>query len=117
MKIACVSSEELVEGVYKVSLKGRLSIAGCDEIDIQFSGMTASPRKYIIVDISEVIFLSSLGIRMILLVARAVEGRGGKLVLLNPNQSIEKALKLSGIPEIITVSNTLSEAMVAITSE
>ena len=108
-----IHGEQLDGDVYKINLEGRMDIAGNQEIDLKFTGMTAAPRKFIIVDMFGVEFLASIGIRTLLLNAKAVNSRGGKLVILNPNENIEKILLTAGINVLIPIVNDLAAALAA----
>ncbi|MEI7840858.1 MAG: STAS domain-containing protein [Methylococcaceae bacterium] len=108
MKISC---EELNGDIYKINLTGRMDIPGNAEIDIKFSGMTASPGKLFIIDLSGVDFIASIGIRTILMSAKAIQNRGGKIVLLNPTDHVSKILSVAGIGTILDITNNLESAL------
>lgn len=109
-----IQGEQLDGDVYKISLEGRMDIIGTQEIDLKFTGMTAAPRKSIIVDISGVDFLASIGIRTLLVNTKAVNNRGGKLVILNPDDNIEKILLMAGIDVLIPIFKDLESAIAAV---
>jgi anti-anti-sigma factor len=109
-----IQGEQLDGDVYKISLEGRMDIMGTQEIDLKFTGMTAAPRKSIIVDISGVDFLASIGIRTLLVNTKAVNNRGGKLVILNPDDNIEKILLMAGINVLIPIFKDLDSAIAAV---
>jgi anti-anti-sigma regulatory factor len=46
--------------------------------------------------------------------ARAIKGRGGKIVLFGPNESVEKVLKSSGIDTLIPIHHELQSALAAL---
>jgi anti-sigma B factor antagonist len=94
--------EEVGGGVTGVILRGRLDTAGVDGIDLLFKAIAESKRA-IVVDLSQVDFLSSLGIRMLMSGARAVRNQGGKLVLLSPNENVRSVLQTAGIEDLIPV--------------
>ena len=110
-----INEEKLQNDIIKITLSGRMDIEGVGIIETKFSGMTASPRMAIIVDMSAVPYMSSIGIRTLMINAKAVGNRGGKFVLLNPQQNVRKVLEISGIDQIIPVSNDLNEAMAKVT--
>lgn len=112
-----IQGEQLDGDVYKISLEGRMDIIGTQEIDLKFTGMTAAPRKSIIVDISGVDFLASIGIRTLLVNTKAINNRGGKLVILNPDANIEKILLMAGINVLIPIFHNLESALAAVNLE
>lgn len=105
-------SEEVLEGqVHKIILSGRMDIDGVGRIETRFAGMTASPRMAIIVDMSDVPFMSSIGIRALVMNAKAVGRRGGRFVVLNPAENVRNVLASSGIDKLIPVCSGLEEAI------
>ena len=105
-----ISEEQLDGEVYRIVLSGRMDIAGVGRIETRFAGMTASPRERIIVDMAAVSFLSSIGIRALLMNAKAVERRGGRLVLLDPDPNVRTVLETASINELIPVCDSLDDA-------
>ena len=56
----------------------------------------AGSRSKLLVDMTNVSFLSSMGIRSLLTVAKTISRRGGKVVLLQPNALVTKVLLTTG---------------------
>src|SRR5262249_29983278 len=94
--------EELEGGVTNVVLRGRLDSAGVAAIDARFKEVAGSKRA-IVVDLSQVNFLTSIAIRMLVLGARAVANRGGKLVLSSPREWASFGLQAAEIKQFIPV--------------
>lgn len=112
-----IQGEQLEGDIYKINLEGRMDIIGAQEIDLKFTGMVAAPRKFIIVDLSRVDFLASIGIRTLLVNSKAVNQRGGKLVILNPDTNIEKILLMAGIDVLIPIFDKLELAVASMKTE
>ena len=94
-----------------VRLNGRLDIAGTQAIDLKFTANTSAQRKSVIVDLSGVDFIASIGIRMLVTNAKALNTTGHKMVLLQPQQKVEDMLKSTGIDTIIPIANDLDAAI------
>jgi anti-anti-sigma factor len=109
-----ISSEELAGGVLRVNLEGRLDVTGAKEIDQKFALLTAAPRSAVVVDLSRVVFLASIGIRLLLISAKDLESRGGRMALLSPDTTVAKVLELSGLDTTIGVFRDLKEACKAV---
>jgi anti-anti-sigma factor len=105
--------EELEGGVTNVVLRGRLDSAGVEAIDAQFKEVAGSKRA-IVVDLSQVNFLTSIAIRMLVLGARAVTNRGGKLVLSSPSDWVSFVLQAAEIEQFIPVVFEHSAAIAAV---
>lgn len=100
---------ESTDALTRVALKGRLDTAGVDRIETRFNAVLGSGGDGL-VDLSEVSFLSSLGIRLLLGAAKMLDRRGSKLVLVAPSELVGEALKHSSIDEIIPVAPDLDGA-------
>ena len=100
----------LDDGITKVDLVGRLDIEGAMKIDLHFSVVAGSQRK-VIVDLEQVAFLASMGIRTLLIGAKAVKSKGGRMVLLRPSATVEEVLVTSGIPTLIPIAYDLESAI------
>jgi anti-sigma B factor antagonist len=105
--------ETIAEGVIKVNLVGRLDIQAAQQIDLQFSVVAGSQRK-VIVDLERVPFLASMGIRTLLLGAKSVQRKGGRMVLLRPPPDVEKVLTTSAIDTLIPILHELDAAIAAV---
>src|SRR2546422_150281 len=87
---------ELAGGAVKVKLTGPLDLTGAGEIDMPFSIISGKYNK-VIVDLTNVPFLASIGIRVFMKTARALGNRGGRLVVFNPNGDARKVLRSTGV--------------------
>ena len=61
-------------------------------------------------------FLSSYGIRVLLVGAKIVNGKGGKLVILCPDNNVAKVLKTAGTDTLIPIFQTEEAAAAALAS-
>jgi anti-anti-sigma factor len=73
--------------IAKVSLTGKLDIAGADVVALPLATLSGSKRGFVI-DMSGVTFIASIGIRHLVSTSKALLRRGGRLVLLKPNQKL-----------------------------
>ncbi len=106
--------QELSDGVCQIVLSGRLDTAGAGQIDLRF-GTLAGARRGLVVDLSGVTFLASLGIRVLLIGAKATAAKGGKMVLLSPDANILSVLTMARIDTLIPVFHDQAAALAAVT--
>ena len=107
------STEELTGGITKVVLDGRLDIEGAAAVDLRMN-VIAGSKKAVLVDLQQVSFLGSMGLRAPVAPARAIKSRGGKIVLFGPNELVEKVLKTSGVDTLIPIHHELQSAIAAL---
>jgi anti-sigma B factor antagonist len=93
-----------------IKLMGSLDIAGTGEIETRFAGYCAAPEARVLVDLSGVDFLASIGIRLLVTNAKAVKRHGSRMVILNPVPDVRNVLEVSGIPQIIPMYESMESA-------
>ena len=101
---------ELDNDIRLIKLSGTLDIIGTGEIETKFAGYCAGEKVRVAVDLSQVDFLSSIGIRLLMLTAKSIATRGGKMVLINPIPEVHSVLEITGIPDIIPIYSQLESA-------
>lgn len=94
-----------------LALRGRLDTAGVGEVELKFTSHTVPRGKPLLLDMTEITFLSSLGLRMLLTVAKALDRRGAKTVLLSPQPAVRQVLSLSGFDQLMPVHNDEGTAL------
>jgi len=105
--------ETIADGITKVNLTGRFDILAAQQIDLQFNVVAGSHRK-VIVDLEQVPFLASMGIRTLLIGAKTVKLKGGRMALLKPSLDVEKVLIASGTDTIVPILHDLDSAITAV---
>ena len=108
--------EPIASGVVVVVLGGRLDITGAGMIDLQFNAIAGSHRG-VVVDLASVSFLASIGIRTLLLGAKAVQRRGGTLVLLNPVEDVATVLEVTGVTDLMPIYRDREAALAAVAAQ
>src|SRR5581483_3497351 len=93
----------------KVGLVGKLDIAGAEVIALPLATL-AGGKSGLVVDLSGVTFLASIGIRHLVSATKALSRRGGRLILVNPNDMVRDVLVTSGVTDLMPIVMTESEA-------
>ena len=102
---------ELEDGIRLVQLNGTLDLNGTYAIEVDFVRHCLGENVRVLVDLSKVNYISSIGIPMLVNAAKIVTKHGGKLALLSPQKSVENILELAGIPPIIPIYYDLNAAI------
>ena len=110
-----IAIEELAAGITKVVLRGRFDTTGAVLVELPFNKIITEKSR-IMVDLSAVSFLASYAIRVLLVGAKIINGRGGKMVILCPDNNVAKVLKTAGMDALIPVRQTENAATAALTS-
>ena len=100
-----------------VALAGSLDSEGVKEIKDEFFTHTASRKLPVIVDLSGVKFVMSAGINMLTQCYTSLKKNGVKMVLVNPQDFVEQALRNVALHRLIPIVRNLDEAMEFLRSE
>jgi anti-anti-sigma factor len=81
---------------------GKLDSFGAQAVEMHILRALRRGVKLLEVDLTQVSFLGSAGVRVIIQYYKQLKATEGKLVLLNPNSSVKTVLQLSGIDEAVS---------------
>jgi len=105
-----VSVDQPRANTNRIVLDGRLDVAGTQAAEAEFNAALTTATQ-VIVDLSRVPFIASLGIRLLVAGAQTCTKLGGKMVLMGPDELSRRILKTTGIDQLVHVANNLDEAL------
>ena len=108
-----MDTQDMADDITRIILSGDLDARGAGEIDLQFQAIAAS-RSKVVVDLSQVGFLASIGIRTLIQAAKANAGKGGRLVLLDPTEAVWKVVVTCGADAVLPMAHGFDQAVAAI---
>jgi len=76
----------------------------------------AGAEARVALDMSQVGYMSSAGLRMLLALYRAIAGRGGKVVLVGLSADLEDTMSLTGFMDFFQRFATLDEGIAALST-
>jgi anti-anti-sigma factor len=104
-------SLEANESLTRVALIGMLDLAGVGQVERDFTAATVDRGVPTIVDLSQLTFLASMGMQLLLRCAKALRDRGAALVLLNPTKDVELALAAAQLTRFLPVAHDEFDAL------
>jgi anti-sigma B factor antagonist len=87
-----------------VALAGKLDVQGEEAIGDRFRELVETRRASFIIDMSQVTYLASLGIRLLFAAAKSLAASGNKLVVLKPQPMVEETLLSSGTAKLVPIA-------------
>ncbi len=106
-----ISHEDFGDNLRRISISGRLDTPGADSVAAKLEELIAAPKKGVVVDLSALRFLASIGIRALIVSAQTMQKRGGKMVLVvTGNSSVMMSLEATGIDQLLPVFSSTAEA-------
>lgn len=94
---------DAIDGVLALALIGRLDTPGVDRVETQLTAHVVPRAARAIVDLSQVTFMGSGGIRMFITVARTLGRRGGKMVLYGAQPLVAQVFETTSLNTIVPV--------------
>jgi len=106
-----ISHTDVGQNLRRIVIPGRLDIAGTDSVAAKLEELVAAPKKGVVVDLSMLQFLASIGIRALITSAKTVQQRGGKMALVvDGNSSVRMSLEATGVDDLIPIFDSVNDA-------
>ena len=106
-----INFQDVGEDLRRITISGLLDMEGTEALAAQLMELVKAPKKGVIIYLTNVRFLASVGIRILVASAKAVQERGAKLVLVvSPGSSVAMSLDATGVNVFIPVFANGSDA-------
>ncbi|MDP3819965.1 MAG: STAS domain-containing protein [Burkholderiales bacterium] len=106
---------ELEGPVTCVRLAGRLDAAGAEQIGLRFTASVVAGKTPAIVDLAEVSFVASMGLRLLISNARSLALKGRKLVLFGATELVQEVFNDAALDQIMSIVPTQAAALAEVT--
>lgn len=83
--------------VVVVTVEGRIDSATAGEFEDALNEFTQQGKNNIVLDLSDVDFISSAGLRVLVTARKAVKGAGGEIVFANSSEQVLETLEIAGL--------------------
>ena len=94
-----------------IVISGRLDVEGTNSVASQLEALAKAAKKGVVVDLSALKFLASIGIRALITSAKAVKDRGGKMVLVvDTGSTVMMSIKATGVDQFMPVFDDATKA-------
>ena len=100
------------EGDIKVVvIEGKLNTGASPDVETFINTLIDEGATKILLNLDDLDFISSTGLRVILATGKKLSEMGGKLVLCNPNHTVSDVFRMSGFNQMFTVTSSEEEAL------
>jgi anti-anti-sigma factor len=93
-----------------LTLSGRLDTEAAPEFERRCTRLVESQTRNLIVNVSALDYLSSAGLRIMLVTGKALRSQNGKLVLVAAAGPVRHMVELAGFDKIFPIYTTVTEA-------
>ena len=94
-----------------VSVKGRMDAVTSPGFQQDLEDLVNQGQRRVIVDCAELEYISSAGLRSLLILSKALREAEGRLVLFGLNDMVKEVFDISGFSSVIPIHETLDQAL------
>jgi len=104
------------DGVHVVAPAGRIDTTTAGAVETSLASALSGPSPRLVVDLSAVDYISSAGLRVLLVAARRVQTSGGRLALCALSPPVRQVFELAGFLPLFTIQETRAAAVARLAS-
>ncbi len=94
-----------------IHVKGRMDAVTAPEFEKECSPHVESDVARLVIDLSELAYISSAGLRSILSTAKKMKTSGGEIRFCGLSGMVQEVFSISGFSSMFTICETLNEAL------
>ncbi len=94
-----------------LELHGRLDGSTSGTLEKYFLELLNKGEKYFVFDFEQLDYISSAGLRILLLAAKKTKGTGGKIALSSLKEHVKEVFDIAGFTAIFTICSTCADAV------
>ena len=107
-------SDHKRDEVRVVSLDGKLEVLSSKTLLERLNTLIDGGERRVLLECSRLEYISSSGLRVVLMAAQRLEQLGGKLVLAGLSGPIRRIFNVAGFTSILTICDSLEAALEAV---
>lgn len=104
------------DGIKIINLSGRLDATSSIDAEQEFNSMTADEGVKLLVNLQNLEYISSAGLRIILICAKQVRKQSGKLCLCSLSTNVNDVFEMSGFSSIFDIKDSEDDAIAFLNS-
>ncbi|WP_020160333.1 STAS domain-containing protein [Methylobacter marinus] len=97
-----------------VTISGRLDAVTAPEYEKRIREMIDSGAVSFVVDFDQVDYISSAGLRALLLMTKLLNAKGGRVCLANVKGNVRSVFEMCGFCAVFRMENSVAEALAAL---
>lgn len=106
-------SQKTVQNVTVVEISGEINANTAPEAQAQILPL-AQPNSKLVLDMTKVPFMSSAGLRMLLVIYRTITDKGGKVVLVGLAEELKNTMSITGFLGFFSHFDTIDAGIAAV---
>jgi anti-anti-sigma factor len=99
--------QEEKDGVVCLKISGRLDAESAPDAEQAVKGLLGEGKRRLLFDLSEMSYISSAGLRVVLIAVKQLQRTGGKIVLSALTPTVKEVFDVSNFSRIIPITETV----------
>ncbi len=108
-----IIEQEVQDDVVILHMTGQMREMGADALREELDGLLEQEHYKLIFDLSEITFISSVGLGQLMRAFRAATSNGGYVRIVNPQPLVEEVFRFTKLHTLIGIFDSVEEAMAA----
>lgn len=104
-------TEKEVNGIQILSLSGSLDASTSSALEQRFNSLVSATNHNFILEMKDMEYVSSGGLRVILVITKKLKALGGAVVLAGLNSSIEELINMTGFSSLVKMAEGEEQAL------
>ena len=105
---------ERQDDVLSADVGGRIDGSSAAQFEEAIRTVIEDSDRAVIMDFEKLVYISSAGLRAILLTAKSLQSRDAKLVLCSLSEQIREVFEISGFDKVLAIHPTRAAALAAL---
>ena len=97
-----------------VTITGRLDTVTAPEYEKRVRALIEGGSHCFVVDFAQLDYISSAGLRVLLVMAKLLKAKAGQVCFANVNSTVHSVFEMSGFSALFKMENSVSEALTAV---
>jgi len=94
-----------------VAVEGRMDAVSAPEFEKTLHALIADGALKIIVNFEDLDYISSAGLRSVLIIAKKIQSKNGSIVVVSLHGTVKEIFEISGFSTIIPIHETVAAAL------
>jgi stage II sporulation protein AA (anti-sigma F factor antagonist) len=107
-------THEVLNGLLVLQPESRIDSSNATDFEARCATLIAQGPKKVVIDFSNVGYISSAGLRVVLVTAKTVKSQGGALTLCGLRGNVREVMEVSGFDVLLGAHEGISEAATAL---
>lgn len=103
-----IEHQPLPEQGHRLSVGGELDLATTPKLEQQARALLADGARSIVIDLADLTFIDSTGLRLLLLLRQQAADDGWRMLITRPSEQVQTILKITGTGTELPVEQAAS---------